>query len=181
MTMRYDAFAGIATVVTALLSTGVLAQEFPPGFLDPEPVLRAAADAIGTDRLRCVSVSGSAYTGMVGQQRLNDKNVDWPRGEPLMNYTRTMNWDTRAMTEVFDRTPGKNPASWKYGAGWMDGTRVQRNARQLFYVSGQYAWHQDGPNAAPVAARPQRPPRAGHGPRTQSFGNSTCGSIHTDF
>ena len=58
---------------------------------------------------------------------LVDKNVDWPRGEPLANYTRTMNWDARTMKEEFDRKPGLNPASWKYGLGWMGGTPLQRN------------------------------------------------------
>ena len=131
------------------------AQEFAPGYLDPEPVLRAAEEAIGTRNLECVTIAGSAYTGAVGQQRLNDKNVDWPDGEPLENYTRTMHWDAGTMTETFDRTPGMNPASWKYGVGWMGGTPTQSNTRQYFYVNGAHAWHQDGTDAAPVAAPPE--------------------------
>ena len=69
------------------------AAQLQPGYLDPRPVLDAARKAIGADNLRCVTVAGTGYAGMVGQQRLNDKNVDWPRGEPLANYTRTMNWE----------------------------------------------------------------------------------------
>ncbi len=132
----------------------VFSQEFPPGYLDPEPILQAAAEAIGTDRLQCVSVSGSGYSGMVGQQRLNDKNVDWPRGE-LNNYTRVMNWDAGTMKETFDRPPGLNPASWKYGLGWAGGTPVQRESRQSFMVNGEYGWYMDGPEGEPVAARPE--------------------------
>ena len=91
------------------------AQETRPGYIDPEPVLRAAEAAIGTDKLSCVTISGIGYAGMVGQQRLNAYEVDWPRGEPLTSYRRVMNWDAGTMLEEFDREPGHNPASWKYG------------------------------------------------------------------
>jgi glyoxylase-like metal-dependent hydrolase (beta-lactamase superfamily II) len=133
----------------------VSAQQFPPGYVDPQPVLRAAAQAIGADRVRCVTISGTGYAGMVGQQRLNGYDIDWPRGEPLANYTRTMNWEARTMKEEFDRAPGKNPASWKYGLGWAGGTPLQKNSRQTFVVSGDRAWHQDGPGSPPVAAAPE--------------------------
>ena len=36
---------------------------------------------------------------MVGQQRLNAYEVDWPRGEPLTNYTRTIDWVAGTMQE----------------------------------------------------------------------------------
>ncbi len=137
-----------------LAATHSLGQEIPPGFLDPEPILQAAEAAIGTENLRCVTLSGSGYSGLVGQQRLNGYNVDWPRGE-LNNYTRMMNWETGVMLETFDRPPGQNPASWKYGLGWLGGTPVQQHSRQLFMVNGEYGWHQDGPEGEPVAARPE--------------------------
>ena len=131
----------IAASWLALLTSGtVFGQAFPPGYLDPEPVLQAAVAAIGTDKLRCVSVSGSGYGGMVGQQHLHDKNVDWPLGE-LNNYTRTMNWDDATMREAFDRPPGLNPASWKYGLGWVGGTPLQQHVRQAFMVNGAYGWY----------------------------------------
>src|SRR2546426_9292140 len=90
----------------------------------------------------------------VGQQFWSDRNVDWPRGEPLANYTRTMNWEARTMKEEFDRKPGMNPASWKYGSGWVGGTPLQRQSRQTFMVNGNYAWHLDGPGSAPIPASP---------------------------
>ena len=136
------------------MSGTVFGQAFPPGYLDPEPILQAAAAAIGTDKLRCVSVSGSGYGGMVGQQHLHDKNVDWPLGE-LNNYTRTMNWDDATMRETFDRPPGLNPASWKYGLGWVGGTPLQQHVRQTFMVNGAHGWYLDGPESEPVAAQPQ--------------------------
>ena len=65
------------------------APSFAPGDLDPQPVLQAAARAIGTANLKCVTVAGTGYAGAVGQQFWSDRNVDWPRGEPLANYEPT--------------------------------------------------------------------------------------------
>jgi glyoxylase-like metal-dependent hydrolase (beta-lactamase superfamily II) len=128
-------------------------SQLPPGYLDPQPILDAAAKAIGTDRLKCVTISGTAYGGAVGQQRESAWNVDWPRIDALANYTRTMNWDAGTMIEEFDRKPGLNPASWKYGIGWIDGP-LQQNPHQTFVVSGRHAWHLDGPKARPVPVTP---------------------------
>jgi glyoxylase-like metal-dependent hydrolase (beta-lactamase superfamily II) len=128
--------------------------QFPPGYVDPEPVLRAAEAAIGTANLKCVAMNGTAYTGMVGQQKESGWNIDWPRGEALTNYTRTMNWEAGTMKEEFDRKPGMNPAAWKYGLGWLGGTPLQKHPHQIFAVNGRYGWHMDGPDGKPVAAPP---------------------------
>ena len=139
-------------VSVTFLGHKVSTQELPPGYVDPHPILEAAAQAIGSNNLRCITISGEAYGSMIGQQRLAGYDVDWPRGKPLRDYTRTMNWDMQTMTETFDRDPGYNPASWKYGLGWRDGTPIQQHPTQTFIVSGQNAWHTDGPNSDPVAA-----------------------------
>jgi hypothetical protein len=65
-----------------------------------------------------------------------------------------MRWADRTMREEFDRKPGLNPASWKYGVGWIDGP-LQQDPHQTFIVSGRHAWHIDGPNGPPVAVRPE--------------------------
>ncbi len=155
MSVRITCLIVVATLMGGPVEGPAAAQEFPPGYLDPGPILRAAAQAIGVANLRCVSISGSAYAGMVGQQRLHGFEVDWPRGRPLTNYTRTMNWETGTMVEEFDREPGNNPASWKHGLGWLGGTPIQRNTRQRFMVNGGYAWHVDGPGSEPVPAPPE--------------------------
>ncbi|OFW40690.1 MAG: hypothetical protein A3F70_09310 [Acidobacteria bacterium RIFCSPLOWO2_12_FULL_67_14] len=129
------------------------AQQFPPGFVDPGPVLAAASKAINEQSLRCVTFSGTGYSGPVGQTFENSVNVDWPRSE-MANYTRTINWETGTSKETFDRKPGSNPASWKYGLGWVGGTPTQQQIRQTHIVNGQYAWHMDG-NGAPVAVPPE--------------------------
>jgi glyoxylase-like metal-dependent hydrolase (beta-lactamase superfamily II) len=147
-------------VLSALSLGTAAAQRLAPGYVDPAPVLQAAAKAIGADSMKCVTFSGTGYAGMVGQQRESGWNVDWPRGEALANYTRTMNWETGTMREEFERKPGLNPASWKYGLGWLGGTPLQKNARQIFFLNGKHAWHMDGPGAPPVAASPEDAERA---------------------
>lgn len=129
-----------------------IAQRWPPGYVDPTPVLDAAARAIGVEALKCVTMRGTGYAGIVGQQRLADKNVDWPRGEPLASYSRTMNWEAGTLREEFERKPGQNPASWKWGNGWRGGTPLQKSPRQIFLVNGSRAWSLDGPDSTPVAA-----------------------------
>ena len=144
---------GVAAACS-LLHGAVAAQQPAPGYIDPWPVIEAAEAAIGAGSLRCVTVSGDAYGGMVGQQRLAGYDTDWPRGEPLTGYVRTMDWTARTMTERFEREPGHNPAGWKYSLGWRGGTPLQRHREQTFVVAGAHAWTLDGPDAEPVAAPP---------------------------
>ena len=59
---------GLAAVLAATMS----AQQpppaaFPPGFVDPAPILAAAAKEIGEASLQCVTFSGTGYAGAVGQ------------------------------------------------------------------------------------------------------------------
>ena len=139
---------------TLLLVAVRATAQWAPGYVDPEPILQAAEKAIGANRLQCVTISGTGYAGIVGQQRESGWNIDWPRGEALANYTRTMNWEAGTSKEEFDRKPGQNPASWKYGSGWRGGTPLQKHSRQVFAVNGKHGWHIDGPSGPPVAARP---------------------------
>ena len=136
----------------AALASGLLKAQEPrhvePGHVDPWPVLRAAAAAMGTDNLKCITFSGTGYAGKVGQNITQD--TDWPDGEPLANYTRTINYEARSSVERFDRNPGMNPRSWKYGTGWLGGTPLQQNERQTFVVSGDHAWYIDGEDGEPI-------------------------------
>lgn len=132
----------------------VFAQSFPPGYVDPEPILAAAAREIGEANLRCVTFSGAGYAGAVGQTFENAVNVDWPRIDSLANYTRTIDWEAGTSKETFDRMPGISPASWKYGLGWQGGTPTQTARRQTHIVNGRFAWHIDG-SGDPVAVPPE--------------------------
>lgn len=146
------AFRLFASAFAAALAASA---QFPPGYTNPAPVLDAATRAIGADKIRCLTVAGTAYAGMAGQQRESAWNVDWPRGDALTNFRRTMNWEAGTMREEFDRPPGRNPASWKYGLGWRGGTPLQRNSHQMFAVNGNFGWHVDGAGNSPVAAPPE--------------------------
>jgi glyoxylase-like metal-dependent hydrolase (beta-lactamase superfamily II) len=137
-----------------VLGVRMPAQQWPNGYVDPAPILAAASREIGEANLRCVTFSGVGYSGPVGQTFENAPNIDWQRSE-MANYTRTINWETGTSKETFDRKPGGNPASWKYGIGWVDGTPTQKDVRQTHIVNGQYAWHMDGAGP-PIAAPPEQ-------------------------
>ena len=88
-------FPSLVALLLAIGGASVATQRptFPPGYIDPQPILDAAAKAIGAANLRCVTISGpTAYSGAVGQQKESARNVDWPRIDQMANYTRTMNW-----------------------------------------------------------------------------------------
>lgn len=137
-------------LATICLAVSARPQELPRGHVDPLPVLDAAAKAMGVDALRCIAFSGIGESGKVGQNVL--QSTDWPKGEPLDGYTRTIDFENRSSVERFRREPGLNPASWKYGPGWLGGTPLQRHAQQTFAVLGKDAWHVDGTQGTPVAA-----------------------------
>lgn len=137
-------------LATICLAVSAHPQELPRGHVDPFPVLDAAAKAMGVDALRCIAFSGTGAAGKVGQNVL--QSTDWPQGEPLDAYTRTIDFANRSSVERFRREPGLNPASWKYGPGWLGGTPLQRHAQQTFAVLGEHAWHVDGTQGSPVAA-----------------------------
>jgi glyoxylase-like metal-dependent hydrolase (beta-lactamase superfamily II) len=153
--MRTLAGFGFALTLSAAAAAQQGSPALPPGFVDPAPILAAAAKEIGEATLQCVTFSGTGYAGAVGQAFESAVNVDWPRIDALANYRRTINYATRTIVEEFDRKPGLNPASWKYGLGWQDGTPIQKNLHQTFVVSGDYGWHLDGAGAAPVAMSPE--------------------------
>ncbi len=133
-----------------MLAVVTASPQVPPGHVDPAPVLEAVAAAMGVDRLKCVSFAGTGYAGMVGQNVT--QNTDWPLGEPLEQYERTIDFESRSSVERFTRETGQNPASWKYGPGWRGGTPWQSRPRQTFAVSGPYGWHVDGENSTAVPA-----------------------------
>jgi len=145
----------LALVVAVGVTGGLIrAQSFPPGYVDPLPLLAAASREIGEQNLRCITFSGTGYGGAVGQTAEYNVNIDWPRIDALSNYTRTINWAAGTSKETFDRKPGLNPASWKYGLGWRGGTPIQKQVRQTHIVNGSFAWHIDG-TGEPVAASPE--------------------------
>ena len=143
----------VLSVLLVLLGAAMPAQQFPPGFVDPQPLLAAASKEIGEANLRCVTFSGTGYAGAVGQTFEQNPNIDWRRQE-MANYTRSINFETGVSKETFDRKPGENPAAYKYGLGWQDGTPTQKNVRQTFITNGKRSWAIDG-DGPPIEARPE--------------------------
>ena len=92
-------------VASLLCACRAFAQPFPPGYLDPAPLLAAAAREIGEAELRCVTFSGTGYAGAVGQTFENAVKIDWPRIDSLASYTRTIDWNAGTSVEKFDRKP----------------------------------------------------------------------------
>ncbi len=86
---------------------------------------------------RCITFSGIGYSGPSARQFENAVNIDWPRIDSMANYTRTINWDARRAKRHSIAQPGLNPAIWKYGLGWVDGTPTQKNPRQTHITNGK--------------------------------------------
>ena len=71
--------SSIVLAFVVLLGSQAPAQQFPAGFVDPAPILAAAAREIGEANFKCVTFSGTGYSGAVGQTFEHAVNVDWPR------------------------------------------------------------------------------------------------------
>ena len=70
--------------VVVLTSVSMAAQQFPPGYVDPAPLLAAVSKEIGEANLRCITFSGSGYNGAVGQTFENAVNIDWHRPDQIV-------------------------------------------------------------------------------------------------
>ena len=85
---RYiTAFLGAAALVTALVAQPAAQAQ------TAQSVLQAAAQAMGTGNLKCITYTGAGYVGFVGQN--HDIRDDWARVE-LAEYTRSINFDARS-------------------------------------------------------------------------------------
>jgi glyoxylase-like metal-dependent hydrolase (beta-lactamase superfamily II) len=116
-----------------------------PGVADAQTaqsVLQAAAKAMGTNNLKCVTYTGSGYVGLVGQNY--DIRDDWARAE-LASYTRTINYDARSSQEERVIRQGNYPAR---GGG---GIPIQGEQRQTQFVVDKLAWNV-GANGMPAPA-----------------------------
>jgi hypothetical protein len=145
---------GLFAFLPALCSSVAMAQEARPGYLDPEPIMEAAREAIGADQIQCIRAAGTITGSRVGQQRWIQVEGDWP-DDTLSNFVRELDWQAGTMRETFDRDPTlRLPASYKYGAGYFGGTPTQQNRTQTFAVRDGTAWYQDGPGSPAKALPP---------------------------
>ena len=125
----------LALVALLALMAGTAAAQ------DAKAVLQAAATAMGTNSVKTVQLSGTGWSGAVGQSY--SPNDDWPRFD-VTSYTRSIDYDARSSKEELTRRQGNNTPR---GGG---GTPLQGDQRQEFNVSGTFAWNVAGTNTNPV-------------------------------
>jgi glyoxylase-like metal-dependent hydrolase (beta-lactamase superfamily II) len=133
-----------ALIASVLIMQPAAAQQYPPGYVDPAPILQAVSDLYGAAGVMCLQIGAPRLDqfAAVGQGRF--QRDDWPQQAPVTNYRRTFNFAEKTQIEEFAREPGLNPQGWKYGTGWIGGKQPQQNERQAFIVKGSDAWYYDG-------------------------------------
>jgi glyoxylase-like metal-dependent hydrolase (beta-lactamase superfamily II) len=110
---------------------------------DAGAVARAAAAAMGTDTLQCITYSGGGgYVSIVGQGF--SPADDWPRVE-LANFSRVINFEAGTMREGRVRRQGD------YSAQGGGGMPIQEQ-RQIMLVNGDKAWNLNGTTVQPQPA-----------------------------
>ena len=112
------------------------------GAQDARTTLNAAATALGATNLRSIEFSGRGSDFMFGQGY--DGSVPWPRFN-VPSYTVTIDYTTPAMRDERRRQQAENPPR---GGGFQP---LPGEQRQIWLLSGAYAWDIVGENAVPAA------------------------------
>jgi hypothetical protein len=107
---------------------------------DARAVLRAAEQAMGPTNLRTIQYSADGWNAAVGQSF--SPQQDWPRFL-VSHYTRTIDYGARFSREEITRAQGDYPP---LGGG---GTPLPGEQRQVFLLSGKYAWNLEGQKPVP--------------------------------
>src|SRR2546425_11661829 len=110
---------------------------------DVKTTLDAAATALGATSLRSIEFSGRGSDFMFGQAY--DGNNAWPRFS-LPSYTMTIDYTIPAMRDDRKRQQSENPPR---GGGFQP---LVGELRQIWVLSGNYAWDVVGQNTVPAAA-----------------------------
>src|SRR6266705_2444839 len=127
----------IITLAAAVLCAVALPAQ------DAKTTLDAAAAALGARNLRTIEFSGRGSDFMFGQAY--DGNNPWPRFT-LPNYTVTIDYSIPAMRDDRRRQQSENPPR---GGGFQP---LVGELRQIWVMSGNYAWDVAGQIAVPAAA-----------------------------
>lgn len=110
---------------------------------DAKTTLEAAAAALGAANLRSIEFSGRGSDYMFGQAY--DGNNPWPRFN-VPSYTVTIDYTIPAIRDDRRRQQAENPPR---GGGLQP---LVGELRQIWVLSGNYAWDIAGQNASPAAA-----------------------------
>jgi glyoxylase-like metal-dependent hydrolase (beta-lactamase superfamily II) len=106
--------------------------------------LDQVAKAMGAAGVKSIQYSGSGVNFQIGQNYSPD--VPWPRFV-VKSYTRAANYDMPALRDELVRLQGEDPPR---GGG---GQPVSGEQRQIFVMSGDFAWNVVGDvvNPSPIA------------------------------
>jgi glyoxylase-like metal-dependent hydrolase (beta-lactamase superfamily II) len=127
----------IITLMAATLGVGTA------GAQDAKTVLDAAAAALGATNLRTIQFSGRGSDFMFGQAY--DGGTPWPRFS-VPSYAVTIDYTIPAIRDERRRQQSENPPR---GGGFQP---LVGELRQIWVMSGNYAWDVVGQNAVPAAA-----------------------------
>jgi glyoxylase-like metal-dependent hydrolase (beta-lactamase superfamily II) len=135
--MRMWLAVALTLIVPTVLSSPARAQE-------PRAELDAAAKALGVAGLKSYEMTASGMSWAVGQSPA--PGAPWPRFV-VQSLTRAVNYDTASVREAWVRTQGEDPPR---GGGLQP---VRGELRQVFVVSGDYAWNvaRDAALPAPIS------------------------------
>jgi hypothetical protein len=113
------------------------------GAQDAKTILDAASAALGATNLRTIEFAGRGSDFIFGQAY--DGSSPWPRFS-LPSYTMTIDYTIPAMRDDRRRQQVENPPR---GGGLQP---LVGELRQIWVLSGNYAWDVAGRNAVPAAA-----------------------------
>src|SRR6266850_7438098 len=125
-----------------LLCLTVLGGSIQVRAQDAKATLDAASAALGAANLRSIEFAGRGFDYIFGQPY--DANAPWPRfSVPAM--TMSIDYTTPAMRDDRRRQQFENPP---LGGGFQP---LAGELRQIWVMSGNYAWDMVGANAVPAA------------------------------
>lgn len=128
----------LALVLAVILA---LVAPRPARAQDARAELDAAAKALGVAGLKSYEMTASGMSWAVGQSPT--PGAPWPRFV-VKSVTRAVNYETASVREVLVRAQGEDPPR---GGGLQP---VRGDLRQVFVVSGDYAWNVAGDAALPA-------------------------------
>jgi glyoxylase-like metal-dependent hydrolase (beta-lactamase superfamily II) len=131
----------VKTLITAALTAALTLV--PLRAQDGKAVIDAAASALGANGQRSIQYSGYGSDFMFGQGY--DGSYPWPRFN-LPAITVAIDFTTPALRDERRRAQAENPP---LGGGFQPLVGEQR---QIWLLSGDYAWDQVGAAVAPAAA-----------------------------
>ena len=134
-----DSHVRVRLVLAVLLAAAAFV---PARAQDGRAALDAAATALGVANVRTLQLSGWGSDFIFGQAY--DGNSPWPRFY-LPSYSLTVDFDAPAMRDDRRRVQAENPP---LGGGFQP---LAGEQRQIWLMSGGYAWDLMGTNVAPAA------------------------------